>query len=112
MKYWAIVAGSDTTYVLAAPSYYQVDDAAWHQLVGQTNDPDRYVPDAPNRHLAEIAQRQGLRFLDLLPAVREAQQGGGHLYYPSDGHWTAEGHAFAARQIADYLLNEGLTPRP
>jgi hypothetical protein len=105
-------SGADLV-VVAAPSFFQVDDDAWRWLVGgDTRERNRYEPDAPNRRLAEIAQRQGLRFLDLLPAVREAQKAGGHLYYPADGHWTAEGHAFAARQITDYLLREALTPRP
>jgi hypothetical protein len=104
-------SGADLV-VVAAPSYYQVNDEAWQMLVGQTRDRDRYEQDAPNRHLAEIAQRQGLRYLDLLPAIRQAQADGGHLYYPADGHWTAEGHAFAARQIADYLGKAMLIPRP
>jgi len=98
--------------VVAAPSYFQVSDAAWQVLVGEARDRDRYEQDAPNHRLSDIAERQGLRFLDLLPSIRAAQDAGGHLYYPADGHWTAEGHAFAARQIADYLARAGLTPRP
>jgi hypothetical protein len=108
----SVKASGSELVVVAAPSFYQVDDAAWRALVGGASDRDRYEQEAPNRHLAEIAQRQRLRFLDLLPAIRDAQKGGGHLYYPADGHWTAEGHAFAARQIADYLLTSALTPRP
>jgi hypothetical protein len=99
--------------VVAAPSFFQVDDDAWRWLVGGvTRDRDRYEPDVPNRRLAEIAQRQGLRYLDLLPVIREAQQSGARLYFPADGHWTAEGHAFAARQFFDYLVLSGHTPRP
>lgn len=98
--------------VVAAPSFFQVDDDAWRWLVGGTRDRDRYEQDVPNRRLAEIAQRQGLHFLDLLPAIREAQRGGAQLYFPADGHWTAEGHAFAARQFFDYLILLGYTPRP
>lgn len=98
--------------VVAAPSFYQVDDDAWHGLIDNTRDRNRYRQDAPNRRLAEIAARQQLRFLDLLPAMRQAQTSGGNLYLPADGHWTSEGHAFAARQIAEYLASTGLTPRP
>jgi hypothetical protein len=112
-KVQASVKASGADFVVvAAPSYYQANDAAWQQLVGDTKDRDRYEQDAPNRHLAGIAERLGLRYLDLLPAIRRAQADGGHLYYPADGHWTVEGHAFAARQIADYLAKAGLTPRP
>ncbi|MFN8636843.1 MAG: SGNH/GDSL hydrolase family protein [Chloroflexota bacterium] len=99
--------------VVAAPSYYQVDDDAWRWLVeGDTRNRNRYEADAPNRRLAEIAQRQGLRFLDLLPAIQAAQAQSHDLYYPDDGHWTSTGHALAARQIADYLDGAGLLPRP
>jgi hypothetical protein len=99
--------------VVAAPSYYQVNDGAWHGLVDADTRPRNvYEVDVPNRRLSQIAERQGLRFLDLLPSIRAAQDAGGRLYYPADGHWTSEGHAFAARQIADYLAAAGLTPRP
>jgi hypothetical protein len=98
--------------VVAAPAYYQVDDGAWERLIENTSDYNRYRQDAPNGRLAQIAERQDLRFLDLLPAVRQAQAGGARLYFPADGHWTSDGHAFAARQIAEYLAASGLAPRP
>lgn len=99
--------------VVLAPSYFQVDPDAWRWLVGgDTRGRNRYEVDAPNRRLAAIAERQGLRLLDLLPAIQPAQASGGRLYFPADGHWTSAGHAFAARQIADYLAAAGLTPAP
>jgi hypothetical protein len=99
--------------VVAAPSFFQLDADAWRSLVGgDTRERNRYEQDAPNRRLAQIAERQGLRFLDLLPPIRQAQVAGARLYFPADGHWTSDGHGFAARQIADYLRVAGLTPRP
>jgi hypothetical protein len=99
--------------VVGAPAYYQVNADAWRQLVGgDTRNRDRYEQEAPNRRLAGIAERQGLRFLDLLPATRAAQEAQGGLYYPADGHWTSAGHAFAAGQLAGYLAGSGLIPRP
>jgi len=98
---------------VAAPSYFQVNDDAWRWLVGgDTRERNRYEVDAPNRRLAQIAERQQFRFLDLLPATRPAEDAGGGLYFPADGHWTSAGHAFAAQQIADYLASAGVTPRP
>jgi len=99
--------------VVAAPSYFQLDADAWRWLVeGDTRERNVYRQDVPNRRLAEIAGRQGLRFLDLLPAIRAEHQAGARLYFPADGHWTGAGHAFAARQIAEYLTASGLAPRP
>jgi hypothetical protein len=108
----SVAASGAELVVVAAPSFFQVDEDAWSRvLLENIRDRDRYEPDAPNRHLAGIAERQGLRYLDLLPAIREAQRQGARLYYPADGHWTVDGHTFAARQIADYLARAGLTPR-
>ncbi|MGE3272283.1 MAG: SGNH/GDSL hydrolase family protein [Chloroflexota bacterium] len=99
--------------VVAAPSYFQISDDAWLWLVGgDTREKNHYEPDLPNQRLAGIAERQGLRFLDLLPAVKAAQDAEGGLYYPADGHWTSAGHAFAAGQLADYLAGSGLLPSP
>jgi hypothetical protein len=99
--------------VVAAPSYFQVDADAWRWLVGgDTRERNRYENDVPNRRLAEIAERQQLRYLDLLPAVQQSQAAGAQLYFPADGHWTSAGHAFAAEQIAAYLNGAGLLARP
>ena len=99
--------------VVGAPSYFQIDADAWRWLVGgDTRERNRYEQDAPNQRLAAIAERQGLRLLDLLPATRAAYAAGERLYYPADGHWTSDGHAFAASQLRDYLAGSGLLPRP
>jgi hypothetical protein len=99
--------------VVAAPSYYQVNADAWRALVeADTRERNRYEVDFPNRRLAEIAARQQLRFLDLLPSMKAAQANGAALYFPADGHWTSEGHAFAAARIGDYLADAGMLPRP
>jgi lysophospholipase L1-like esterase len=110
----ASARGAGAEFVLvAAPSYFQLDADAWRSLVGgDTRERNRYEQDSPNRRLAEIAQRQGLPLLDLLPATKAAHDAGQPLYYPADGHWTTAGHAFAARQVADYLAASGLLARP
>ena len=97
--------------VVIAPSYFQVDDESWRRYIDQDGqDRRRLAVDAPNRRLRAIADRQGLHLLDLLPSVRPAVQAGARLYFPDDGHWTSEGHAFAARQLAEYLRSAGLVP--
>lgn len=99
--------------VVAAPSFFQIDADAWRWLVGgDTRERNRYEPEVPNQRLAAIAARQGLHYLDLLPAVQASADGGRPFYYSADGHWTIAGHAFAAEQVAAYLEASGLSPRP
>ena len=58
----------------------------------------------PNTQLKQITDRVGVPLLDLVPPLREADAtGGAPLYYASDQHWTAAGHAVAARAIAGFL---------
>ena len=97
--------------VVVAPSYFQVDDESWRRHIdGDGQDRRRLAHDAPNHRLRAIADRHDLRLLDLLPSIRPAVEAGARLYFPDDGHWTREGHAFAARQLAEYLRSAGLAP--
>jgi hypothetical protein len=48
--------------------------------------------------------------LDLLPALHEASASPERLYYPDDKHWTAAGHAVAAREIERFLAERGMIP--
>jgi hypothetical protein len=44
-----------------------------------------------------------------MPALRDAAEAGaGRLYFPVNIHWTAAGHAVAAREVARFLLSSGL----
>jgi len=56
-----------------------------------------------------LSEVNGFRFADLKPAmVREAgrllDEGGGVLWWPDDTHWNEAGHAFAAREVFQTLL--------
>ena len=97
--------------VVCAPSQFQLDDEAWEKLIGsdRASVMARYRQDVPNRRLEEAAGRAGVRFLDLLPGFQMAAQADATpLYFEEDGHWTASGHALAARLIAAYLHEQGL----
>jgi lysophospholipase L1-like esterase len=48
----------------------------------------------------------GFPALDLLPAFQAT--GRFPLVFPNDPHWNAQGHAFVAETVADYLVREGL----
>jgi hypothetical protein len=46
--------------------------------------------------------------LDVLPALRADAPTSPRLYYPYDKHWTAAGHATAAREVERFLTEQGL----
>ena len=97
--------------VVGAPSQFQIDDAAWRTLIGSDRATvmARYGQDAPNRRLEEAVSHAGIRYVDLLPGMRRATASESTpLYFEKDGHWTATGHAVAARLIASYVHEQGL----
>jgi len=59
--------------------------------------------------LAAFAQRSGIAYLDVLPALREAYARNPQepLYYPQDRHFRANGHALVAQRIREDLLERG-----
>jgi hypothetical protein len=97
------------TAVVIAPAAFQVYDSDWQDLLTENKlKPDDWSPDLPNAVLAANADMVSAPMLDLLPALQDATPGGERLYYPYDKHWTAAGHAIAAREIERFLLTQGL----
>jgi lysophospholipase L1-like esterase len=89
-----------------APTPFEVYPDHWDNLLRRYELPATgWDLDGPNRRLAAIAARQGIRYLDLRPALREAAAAGPRLYYRYDGHWTAAGHELAARTLAGALAD-------
>lgn len=64
--------------------------------------------DAVEARLEATCRSLGIDFLSLLPAFRDAAGEGRMLYFPADGHWSAEGHAFAAEVIYTYLVENDI----
>jgi hypothetical protein len=97
------------TAVVIAPATFQVYDADWQDLMAANKlKPDDWSPDQPNAVLAANAGMVGAPMLDLLPAFRDASASQERLYYPYDKHWTAAGHAVAAREIERFLVDHRL----
>jgi len=59
--------------------------------------------DAARSALAAIANESGARFVDLTDAFAAASARGENLFIVGDGHWSAQGHALAARELAPIL---------
>jgi hypothetical protein len=72
-------------------------------------------PDKPSVHLAEIAARQGLDLVSLIPEFRrrigDAEAGFAKYYLRCDGHWTPAGHRLAAEIAAEEIVRR-IKPAP
>lgn len=71
----------------------------------QDEAPGKWVGnDLPRRLETLLAQvAPGVGYLDLTPALRAEAAAGRRVYFDYDTHWTAAGHAVAAREIAGLL---------
>ena len=63
----------------------------------------------PQRLFRAFFEEQSIPYLDLLEEMR-AQNAAEDLYIRNDFHWTRKGHDLAARRLAEFVLQERLTP--
>lgn len=87
--------------LLAAPAEIQVDPVVRAAVLELA--PGEYDFDAPQRRLAAFAAAHGIRLVDPLAALREAQAATGiRQYIPNNGHWNVPGNAL----VAELLLGD------
>ena len=102
--------GVPTTFVLI-PAPYQVDSAEFHRsLQGFRIDSSAVDLGQPNRLLAAAMRGHHLEVLDVLPAFREAQQGGSRLYGQVDRHLSPAGHELLARLVEPLVVDRLAAP--
>ena len=70
--------------------------------LSQWNGSERFDWSKPQRIFADFFTAHGIRFVDLLPLLRDASVGE-RVYFRDDGHWTRKGHVIAAHAIAEAL---------
>ena len=97
--------------LVVIPTEAQVDPQRWAAVRQRfrLNDED-FDLEKPQRILAAFASEHGIPFIDLLPALRAARAASGPLYFRTDIHWTARGHAVAADEILRQLTALELLP--
>jgi lysophospholipase L1-like esterase len=78
-----------------------------YELIRSGHDPSSFDLEKPNNKLAEMCNKLGIDYLDLLPVMKEESSQGKLLYFPRDAHWNAEGHRIAAREIYKDLTGRG-----
>lgn len=102
--------------VVLVPAKEQVYPAQWERTIAANPAMQAYTWDLtlPNRQLAEILDRQGITYLDLLPAFTAAANpsNSAPLYFRRDGHWTEAGHALAAEAVFDFVKAKKLVDLP
>ena len=86
------------------PHGHQVSQAAWSEgrlthgfMLG------RMYPTEMPTLLNNLAQEVGFKFVDLSPAFKATDAA--RLYFPYDGHWTAEGHRLVAETLKEKVYD-------
>jgi len=96
----AVARGTPLLFVLI-PDEMQVNDDLWGEVLARSEEPlDR---DLAQRAVGAWLSREGIPYLDLLPAMRAAPplaDGRRHLYHLRNTHWNARGNRVAGEEIA------------
>ncbi len=93
--------------VIMVPAPFQTSDAAfgtWVEWAGAEG--EDLSRSEPQEMMKSWCARSGTPCLDLLPVFEKGDRD--TLYFPYDMHWTARGHAMAARAVASFLEARGL----
>lgn len=88
-----------------APSMFQVEDRLWAQV--QDYDPSITVKrDYPNEQLIAFAKAKQLHMIDLMPALKKADQNGIKMYNAHEQHWTTAGNEVVAQALSNYIKQQ------
>ena len=100
--------------VVGAPEWRTLEPQAWRDEIQRGNPRSNRLAsgrlriDAPTTRLGEVADRLGIPYVNLLPPFEAASAASPPRYYEFDKHWTATGHAVAARAVEQALRERGL----
>jgi hypothetical protein len=101
-----------TPLVFTVPPRFLVDDAAKAKVLkvyglrDDALDPDGFF------RMKEACRAHDVPVVDLLPGFREAARAGDAFFLPTGIHWSAKGHALAARVLEPAVRDAARRPRP
>lgn len=98
-------AGEVPFGVVLVPAEFQVEQRLWHAATRSVDQPSLDHNEPQESLRASLSQR-GVRYLDLLPALRAVAaqpDGDRHCYLLRDTHFNVRGNEVAGRAIADWI---------
>jgi len=63
---------------------------------------------AQNELMRRFCHEEHILLIDPTEALQRQIESGRNMYFPTDAHWNAAGHEFAADVVADFLKQPGL----
>jgi hypothetical protein len=95
-------------YVIIIPFNFQTSQKLYEITARKYgHDPSEFDLEKPNRKLAELCDNLEIGYLDLLPSMKKETSKGNKFYFMRDGHWNANGHSFAAKEIYKDMKDRG-----
>ncbi len=91
--------------LLLIPDEFQVNDDLYRQLLAMKPGSKAFNRQYPQERIRAYCSQQDIPVLDLLPALREAEQSG-RTYHLRDTHWNSRGNRVAGLQMAGFLLQQ------
>jgi SGNH hydrolase-like domain, acetyltransferase AlgX len=89
--------------VLLIPDELQVNDQLYDAIRPAHEEPGTYDREYPQKRIVQWCRERGVRVLDLLPILRQAEHKG-RTYHLRDTHWNARGNRVAGVALYEALV--------
>ncbi|MBI3447681.1 MAG: SGNH/GDSL hydrolase family protein [Acidobacteria bacterium] len=101
-----VVADGAKLAIVMVPAPWQISEENWNQWVAWLGvEPTTLSRRHPQEMVQAWCSQTGTACHDLIPAFENGERA--RLYFRHEYHWSPEGHALAARAVADFLRSAG-----